>query len=59
MDRVFSARLDVDVADELERACRLLRITKKRFLEQAIQRQVRHVAPEAAGGGHDSIWERT
>ncbi len=59
MDKVFSARLDVGVVDELERACRLLRVTKKSFLEEAIQRRVRQVAPEAIPGGHDNIWERT
>ena len=59
MDKVFSARLDVEVVDELERACRLLRVTKKDFLEEAIQGRVRQVAPEAAPGGPSNIWERT
>ena len=59
MDKVFSARLDVGVVDELERACRLLRVTRKHFLEEAIQGRVRLVAPEAIPGGHDNIWEKT
>jgi len=59
MDKVFSARLNVGVVDELERACRLLRVTRKHFLEEAIQGRVRQVAPEVISGGHDNIWEKT
>ena len=59
MDKVFSARLNVAVVDELERACRLLQVTKKSFLEEAIQKRVRQVVPEAVPGSHDNIWEKT
>ncbi|GEM_PF-2362075 len=59
MDKVFSARLGVEVVEELERACRLLRVTKKDFLEEAVQCRVRQLAPEAVPGGPGNIWEKT
>jgi hypothetical protein len=58
MDKSFSARLDVKVIDELEGACRVLRVTKKRFLEEAILQRVRQVAQETAPG-EPGIWKKT
>jgi len=36
MQKILSARLEEAALDEMERAVRKLRITKKRFLEEAI-----------------------
>ncbi len=37
MEKIFSARLDEAVLDELDRVTRRLAITKKQFLEEAIR----------------------
>ena len=37
MDRILSARIDERAFQELERATRRMRITKKKFLEEAIR----------------------
>jgi len=37
MDKVFSARVDEAVLDEMNRVTRKLRITKRQFLEEAIR----------------------
>ena len=55
MDKIFSARLDEAVLNEMERVTRNLRITKTRFLEDAIRRQA---AELAAGEGAD-VWAET
>jgi hypothetical protein len=43
MDKVLSARLDESAIAELEQATRQLRITKKKFLEDAIREYARQV----------------
>jgi hypothetical protein len=53
MDRVFSARLDTSAIADVTRGARILGITKKRFLEEAIRAHVGKVAPV------DDIWQRT
>ena len=55
MQKVFSARLDESVLDEMERVTRRLRITKRRFLEEAIRRQAAELTDEQ---GSD-LWAET
>ncbi|HLA77714.1 MAG TPA: hypothetical protein VJU18_09065 [Vicinamibacteria bacterium] len=55
MQKVFSTRLDEAVLDEMERVTRRLRITKRRFLEEAIHRQAMQLSAEA---GSD-VWTET
>jgi hypothetical protein len=55
MQKVFSARLDESVLDEMERVTRTLKITKRRFLEEAIHRQ----AMELAGKEGRDVWAET
>ncbi len=55
MDKILSARLDEAVIHELERVTRRLRITKKRFLEEAIRMRARQVS----GDGQADIWSET
>ncbi len=55
MDKVFSIRLDEIVVGELNRVSKRLGITKKRFLEEAIRRQVSFVAKNKSV----DIWEET
>ncbi len=55
MDKIFSARLDEAALDEMERVTRRLKITKRKFLEEAI-----HVRAEQLVGGHsDDVWSET
>lgn len=55
MQKVFSTRLDESVLDEMERVTRRLRITKRRFLEEAIHRQ----AMELSGQEGSDVWTET
>lgn len=55
MQKVFSTRLDGAVLDEMERVTRRLRITKRRFLEEAIHRQ----AMELSGQEGSDVWTET
>ncbi len=55
MDKILSARLDEAVVNELHRVTRRLGMTKKRFLEEAIQSKVRQVADNAT----PDVWEET
>jgi hypothetical protein len=55
VDKIFSARLDEAVLDEMERVTRRLKITKRRFLEEAIHRQ----AVELAGEEGRDVWAET
>lgn len=55
MQKVFSARLDEAVLDEMERVTRKLKMTKRRFLEEAISRQ----AMDLAGSGESDVWSET
>jgi hypothetical protein len=55
MDRIFSARLDEAALDEMERVTRRLKMTKRRFLEEAIRLRARQLSE---GEGSD-IWSET
>jgi hypothetical protein len=55
MDRVFSTRLSEKVLGELERVTRRLGITKKEFLEEAIQLRAAQLEADA---GQD-VWSET
>lgn len=55
MQKVFSARLDEAVLDEMERVTRKLKMTKRRFLEEAISRQ----AKDLAGASESDVWSET
>ena len=55
MQKIFSTRLDEATLDELERVTRRLGISKRRFLEEAIQQRVRHFVSEQ----HADVWADT
>ncbi len=55
MDRVFSARLDETVVDELNRVTKRLGISKKQFLEEAIQLRL----SQPSHGGARDLWAAT
>jgi hypothetical protein len=55
MDKVFSTRIDEAAIDEMERITRRLGMTKKKFLEEAIQLQAQRLG---AGSGPD-VWAET
>ncbi len=55
MDKIFSARLDEAAIDIMNRATRKLRISKKRFIEEAIS--MRAQAVEGSAG--TDIWAET
>ncbi len=54
MEKIFSARLDEAALDEMERVTRRLKMTKRRFLEEAI-----HLRAQQLGGGDTDIWSET
>ncbi len=54
MDKVFSTRLDESIIEELDRAVRRLKTTKKQFLKEAITLRV-----AAAANGRDDVWSET
>lgn len=55
MDKIFSARLDEAVLDELERVTRKLKMTKRKFLEQAIHLCARRLSQEET----EDVWSET
>ena len=55
MDRIFSTRMDEATIDVLERATRQLRISKKRFIEEAIRLR----AQAASGSAEKDVWAET
>jgi hypothetical protein len=55
MDKIFSARLEESALQEMDRVTRLLKLTKKKFLEEAIH--ARAEALQASYGG--DVWEDT
>ena len=55
MQKIFSARIDEAVLNELERVTRQLGISKRQFLEEAIRE---HAAELSAQGDRD-IWADT
>lgn len=55
MDRSLSVRLDSGVLDEMERALKTRRISKRRFLEDAIRRSARQLP----GDAQPDVWART
>jgi hypothetical protein len=54
LERIFSARLDEAALDEMERVTRRLKMTKRKFLEEAIHLRARQLD----GGGAD-VWSET
>lgn len=55
MDKIFSARVDEVVLDEMDRTVRNLGITKRQFLEEAIRLRLREVSRR----GDADIWAET
>lgn len=55
MQKIFSARLDEAVLDELDRVTRKLRISKRQFLEDAIHQHAEALAGDAQG----DVWSET
>ncbi len=55
MERIFSARLDEAALDEMERVTRRLKMTKRKFLEEAIHLRAKQLR-EGVGG---DIWSET
>ena len=55
MEKIFSARLDEAVLDELNRVTRRLRMTKKQFLEEAIRLRAHQLGGEADA----DVWTET
>jgi hypothetical protein len=55
VEKIFSARLDEAVLDELDRVTRRLAITKKQFLEEAIRMRAQQLSNQE---GMD-IWTET
>lgn len=55
MQKVFSARIDEEVLDQLDRITRSLRMTKRKFLEEAIRR----LAKDLREDGDRDIWAET
>lgn len=54
MDKVLSARVDEAVIDQLDRACKRLGTTKKRFLEDAIRQRAATIDPPT-----EDVWSET
>ena len=55
MDKVFSARVDEAVLDEMNRVARRLRITKRQFLEEAIRSRAQQLSRDEDA----DIWAET
>lgn len=55
MEKIFSARLDEATLDEMERVTRRLRMTKRKFLEEAIRLRARQLSEGESG----DIWSET
>jgi hypothetical protein len=54
LDKIFSARLDEAALDEMERVTRRLKMTKRKFLEDAI-----HLRAKQLGGEGADVWSET
>jgi len=55
MQKIFSARLDEAALDEMDRVTRRLRMSKRQFLEEAIQLRARALTAEDGG----DVWAET
>jgi antitoxin component of RelBE/YafQ-DinJ toxin-antitoxin module len=55
MEKIFSARLDEAVLDELDRVTRRLGMTKKQFLQEAIRMRAQQLSDEESM----DIWTET
>jgi hypothetical protein len=55
MERIFSARLDEAALDEMERVTRRLKMTKRKFLEDAIHLQAKKLSEGEIG----DVWSET
>ncbi len=55
MEKIFSARLDEAALDEMERVTRRLKMTKRKFLEQAIYLCARQLGQSDS----EDIWSET
>ena len=55
MQKIFSTRLDEATIDELDRVTRRLGISKRQFLEEAIQQHTRQVSKQGAS----DVWAET
>lgn len=55
MERIFSARLDEGALDELERVTQKFKMTKRKFLEDAIHVRARQLEGVEAG----DVWSQT
>jgi predicted transcriptional regulator len=55
MEKIFSARLDEAILDELDRVTRRLGMTKKQFLEEAIRLRAQQLNGEA----EVDVWAET
>ena len=55
MQKIFSTRLEEATLNEMERATRRLGISKRQFLEEAIQLR----AQQMSGGDQGDIWTET
>jgi hypothetical protein len=54
VQKIFSARLDEAVLDEMNRATRRVNMTKKQFLEEAIRARARELSAT-----QPDVWEET
>jgi hypothetical protein len=54
LEKIFSARLDEAALDEMERVTRRLKMTKRRFLEEAIHLRARQLGVEGS-----DVWSET
>ena len=54
MQKIFSARLDEAALDEMERVTRRLKMTKRKFLEEAI-----HLRARQLGVVDSDVWSET
>lgn len=55
MDRSLSVRLDSGVLDEMDRVLKTRRISKRRFLEDAIRESARQLREDL----HPDVWTQT
>jgi hypothetical protein len=54
LEKIFSARLDEAALDEMERVTRRLKMTKRKFLEEAI-----HLRAQQLGEAGADVWSET
>jgi hypothetical protein len=55
MQKIFSARLDEAVLNEMDRVTRRAKMTKKQFLEEAIRARARELSASLA----QDVWDET